>query len=44
MIRPTRPIPHITHGTLWRRPTARALGRDPKMIRRFVTGDSIVAE
>jgi hypothetical protein len=29
-------------GTFWRRPSARLLDRDPKMIRRYAGGDSVV--
>jgi hypothetical protein len=32
------------YGKYWRRPAARALGRDPKMMRRYATGDTVVPD
>jgi hypothetical protein len=31
-------------GTYWRRPASRALGRDPKMMRRYATGDTVIPD
>ena len=32
------------YGALWRRAAARVLGRDPKMMARYATGDTVIPE